>query len=82
MNILTIRDLKVKVGNKVILDRINLNFHQFHASGHMSREQLEERINIVKPKKLFPIHTENPQLFKEKCSNVQQIKLGEQYYIF
>ena len=63
------------------LNHFKMKFHQFHASGHMSREQLEARINIVKPKKLFPIHTENPQLFKEKCCNVQEIEPGKQYIL-
>jgi ribonuclease J len=61
------------------LSHFNMNFYQFHASGHMNRKQLEERINKVNPKKLFPVHTENPRLFKEKCCNVQEISLNKQY---
>jgi len=63
------------------LKHFKMNFHQLHASGHMSREQLEERINRVNPKKLFPIHTENPNLFKKKCNNVQEIELNKQYVL-
>jgi ribonuclease J len=61
------------------LRHFDINFHQLHASGHMNRKQLEERINRVNPKKLYPIHTENPRLFKEKCCNVQEIELNKQY---
>jgi ribonuclease J len=63
------------------LRHFDINFHQLHASGHMNRKQLEERINRVNPKKLFPIHTENPRLFKEKCCNVQEIELEKQYVL-
>jgi len=63
------------------LNHFQMNFHQLHASGHMSREQLEERINRIKPKKLFPVHTENPHLFKEKCCNVQEIEPRTQYVL-
>jgi len=47
----------------------------------MNRKQLEERINRVNPKKLFPIHTEHPSLFKEKCNNVQEIEVDKQYFL-
>jgi ribonuclease J len=63
------------------LKHFKIRFHQLHASGHMNRKQLEERINRVNPKKLFPIHTEHPSLFKEKCNNIQEIEVGKQYFL-
>ena len=63
------------------LDHFKLNFHQLHASGHMNKKQLEERVNQIKPKKLFPIHSENPQLFKKKCYGVQKVEYGKRYKI-
>jgi ribonuclease J len=63
------------------LSHFDMNFHQLHASGHMNREQIVERIGRVKPKRVFPIHTENPNLFAETCSNVQKIKRGKSYTI-
>jgi mRNA degradation ribonuclease J1/J2 len=63
------------------LNHFNMNFHQLHASGHMNRMELVERINKVKSKKVFPIHTENPNLFAKTCSNVQKIKRGKNYSI-
>ena len=63
------------------LNHFHMRFHQLHASGHMNRKQLVERINEVKPKKVFPIHTENPNLFSKTCSNVQTIKRGKSYTI-
>ncbi|MFP3950535.1 MAG: MBL fold metallo-hydrolase [Candidatus Bathyarchaeia archaeon] len=47
------------------LDHFGLVYHQLHASGHMSRKELGEMVNRVKPGKLFPVHTEQPELFKE-----------------
>jgi len=61
------------------LNHFKMRFHQLHASGHMSSKQLEDRVNKVKPKKLFPIHTENPDLFKKTCDKVQIIKYGKGY---
>jgi hypothetical protein len=63
------------------LNHFDMNFYQLHASGHMNREQLVERINIIKPKKVFPIHTENPNLFSKTCPNVQRIKRGKNYVL-
>ncbi len=42
----------------------NLLFHQLHASGHASKEEIANIINTIKPKKVIPIHTEYPNLFK------------------
>jgi ribonuclease J len=64
------------------LSHFHMNFHQLHASGHMNRQQIVERINKVKPKRVFPIHTENPTLFSRNCSNVQKINRGKSYIIF
>lgn len=48
---------------------------EVHASGHCSREELREVIEKIKPKRLFPIHTENPLEFKDIAKNVE-IKMG------
>lgn len=45
------------------LRHFDLRYHQLHASGHMSRRELVESIGMVNPKALFPVHTENPELF-------------------
>jgi ribonuclease J len=60
-------------------DHFKMHFHQLHASGHMDRKQLEDLIGYIQPKKVFPIHTENQELFREHCRNVQTIEYGEQY---
>jgi ribonuclease J len=61
------------------LDHFKMQFHQLHASGHLNRDQLTSLINYIKPKKIFPIHTENQQLFRKISDNVQTIKYGKEY---
>lgn len=40
-----------------------------HASGHASGPELIDIINLIRPKKLVPIHTQNPGYFKEELAN-------------
>ena len=63
------------------INHFKLSFHQLHASGHISRNQLVEKINQIKPQRVFPIHTENPHLFSKTCPNVQKIKRGKNYIL-
>lgn len=63
------------------LRHFQINFHQLHASGHMNRNQLTDLINYIKPKRIFPIHTENPELFKAISKTVQLAKYGKKYTI-
>ena len=59
------------------LDHFKIKFHQLHASGHLNRRQLTDLINYIKPKRIFPIHTENPELFKTISKNVQLVEYGK-----
>ncbi|MDH5441456.1 MAG: MBL fold metallo-hydrolase, partial [Candidatus Bathyarchaeota archaeon] len=61
------------------LDHFKMRFHQLHASGHLDRHELTTLIDTIKPKKIYPIHTENQQLFKKNCNNVQTIEYGKGY---
>jgi ribonuclease J len=61
------------------LNHFKMCFHQLHASGHMNRQQITRLINRVKPKRIFPIHTENQLLFKKAIKNVQRIECGKKY---
>ena len=63
------------------LNHFKIRFHQLHASGHISRQQLEDFIKDVKPKTLFPIHTENPQLFKILIEGVKIPEYGKTFKI-
>jgi ribonuclease J len=63
------------------LYHFGINFHQIHASGHMNKEQIASLIKEINPKKLFPIHTENPKLFKKISNKVQTPQYGKGYAI-
>ena len=61
------------------LNHFKLHFHQVHASGHMSKEQLVETVKEIQPKQAFAIHTENQQLFKTYCVCMRTIGQGKTY---
>jgi len=63
------------------LDHFKIKFHQLHASGHLNRRQLTDLINYIKPKKIFPVHTENPELFRTINKNVCLVKYGKKHTI-
>jgi ribonuclease J len=63
------------------LNHFKIQFHQLHASGHLNRDQLIDLVNYIQPKKIFPIHTENQQLFKKNCKGIQTIKCGKEYIL-
>jgi ribonuclease J len=63
------------------LKHFGLKFHQIHASGHSPSKDLTRIINKIQPKKLIPIHTEYPMLFKDlfKHLDVTIVEKGKQY---
>lgn len=46
-----------------------------HASGHANYLDLMRMVGDIKPKKLIPIHTEHPKLFKLIHENVEYTQL-------
>ncbi len=50
--------------------------YQIHASGHASGKEILDLIENVKPKNLIPVHTEKPQLFRNKTRRVTRSKPG------
>jgi ribonuclease J len=60
------------------IDHFKMQFHQLHASGHLNKDQLVDLINYIQPKRVFPVHTENPQLFKNYCKSVEIIEYGKE----
>ena len=61
------------------LDHFGMHFHQLHASGHLNKDQIGSLIRETKPKKVFPVHTENAYLFKNISDGVQLIEYGKEY---
>ncbi len=57
----------------------NMNFVQSHCSGHINGYDLMEMIKEINPKKLYPIHTEKPKLFKKLDIDTIMVKEGKKY---
>ncbi|MHA1912781.1 MAG: MBL fold metallo-hydrolase RNA specificity domain-containing protein [Promethearchaeota archaeon] len=53
----------------------------FHASGHASRKDLIWAIETINPDTVIPVHTNNPNWFKENIDNAVVMKNGETYKI-
>ena len=53
-----------------------------HASGHVSREELREVIEEIDPDYVIPVHTENPEWFRENWSEKTFVlKNGESWRV-
>ena len=61
------------------LGHFGLRYHQLHASGHLSRGELVEAIEGIGPRRVFPVHTESPELFREHFDCVVVPAVGEEY---
>ena len=47
-----------------------MNYKQFHASGHASKKGIFSMIQEISPKKVMPVHTLYPKLFKKAWKKV------------
>jgi ribonuclease J len=59
------------------IDLFGLEKFHFHSSGHASGKEIQEIIQTVKPRELIPIHTEQPEFFKEMHNNVKMPELEQ-----
>jgi len=46
------------------MSRFSMPRHQLHASGHASRSEIFEMITAIGAKRVFPVHTLHPEMFK------------------
>lgn len=51
------------------ISHFRLDFQQLHASGHCNREEIGALVEKINAKKVFPVHTEHPELFPEYSSH-------------
>jgi len=58
------------------LDHFGLPMYQIHSSGHMMPTELRETIASVRPKRLIPIHTEQPELYRLFINDLAKVELG------
>jgi len=63
------------------LDYFELKLKQAHCSGHINGVDLRNLIETINPKKLFPIHTEHPGIFRKINTNTKMVKEGKTYRI-
>jgi ribonuclease J len=61
------------------LNHYRLHFVQSHCSGHMTGDDLKRVITSMKPEKVFPIHTEKPEIFKSFHDHVHLVEQGKMY---
>jgi len=52
------------------LDHYGLPQYHVHISGHIMPLQLKEALKTIKPKRIFPIHGEHPELFRKFMKNL------------
>jgi len=75
-------DINTEVTNNW-LEHFGLTYHQIHASGHCPSKDLQRIVSTIQPKKLIPVHTEHPELFKKlfKQVDVNIAEKGKSYSI-
>jgi ribonuclease J len=56
------------------LDHFGLPMYHVHCSGHIMPSELKRSIEKVKPRRLFPIHTEHPGLYAKYMSDTAEIE--------
>ncbi len=59
----------------------DMDFIQSHCSGHINGADLMSMIKTINPKKLYPIHTEHPDMFKKLDKKTYMVKEGKKYTI-
>jgi ribonuclease J len=58
------------------LNHFGLPMYQIHSSGHMMPTELREAIGEISPKRLLPIHTEQPELYRLFVKDLTKVELG------
>jgi len=58
------------------LNHFGLPMYQIHSSGHMMPTELRETIGQIEPKRLVPIHTEQPELYRLFVKDLTNVELG------
>jgi len=61
------------------LGHFKLRRFQSHCSGHACGTELIEMAKRIKPKIVFPIHTEQPQMFCKQLNNVKTVEEAVEY---
>ena len=63
-------NLKMKTVMMNWMKHFDISFHKAHCSGHAAPQDIKDMVRKINPDTLIPIHTLNPQAFKEFHDNV------------
>lgn len=63
------------------VDHFKLNMVQSHSSGHAYGEDLIDIAKEINAKRVFPVHTEHPDLFKAASNNITLVEEAKKYII-
>lgn len=63
------------------LKLFGLKFHQIHASGHSSINDLKTIVKTIDPKVVIPVHTQNAKFFKKFKIKTKIVRIGKEYKI-
>ena len=61
------------------LKHFDIKFVQSHCSGHINGPDLYELIETLKPKTVYPIHTEHPEMFKKLSMHTKIVQEAKSY---
>jgi ribonuclease J len=59
------------------LDHFGLPMYHVHCSGHIMPDQLKSAIARIGPKRVYPIHTDHPELYAKFISGVASVTVPE-----
>jgi len=61
------------------MDYFGINKYQCHCSGHARSKDLFQIVQEINPRKLYPIHTTNPEMYSKIFKNVVDLTEGKTY---
>ncbi len=64
------------------LDHFGLPMYHIHCSGHIMPSELKSSIEKIKPRRLFPIHTEYPGLYAKYLADTAKIEIPSRARLF
>lgn len=59
------------------LDHFGLPMYHIHCSGHIMPGELRSAIDTIKPKMLYPIHTEHPEMYSKFVSDGTRVTVPQ-----
>jgi ribonuclease J len=59
------------------LEKFKIPLKHAHASGHADAKQLKKIAEFIKPKQLYPVHTDKPEMFKKLIGKKVRVVLPE-----